>query len=462
MTENASPQDLGAERAVLGSILISPSVIDRIAGIIGVESFAKDAHRAIYRAMYELAIAGIAPTMVSVKGKLQDTGGLQVAGGAVYIAGLVDGIPDIIHAEQSAMRVREKATLRAIVNACGKAARGAIEGDGSVEIVAELHSRLGNIGVPESRASRGIYTVVTEVRREADQRIETGESVGVQTGMTLLDEMTLGLPREGLSVLGGKSSHGKTALAVNVALTALEARETTRIVLYSLEMSKQAISDSLSARLSGVPLLAIRDWKSLNPMDRARVIEAQGELAQFNQRFFFADRISSLGELIADARKRHQEVGLSLIVVDYLQLVEGLDEETRERMVNQIAWQLAELSKDLKCAVLALSQVTPTADQRKDGRLSIDDLRDSKAIGHHARLVLLMSRPWQSNKARKDVFPCHTLLQVEKQSQGPTGDIPMHFAGAVQEFREGPCNDECRYARKAGHGCDECAKQGAA
>lgn len=452
------PQSRDSERAVLGAILINPQTLDRVAPILTAESFFKDSHRAIFRAIWDLAIRGIEIDFLTLREELSNRKQLDYVGGTVYISSLTDVVPDVANVETYARQVQEKASLREIVHASNAAMRAAFDGEVSVAVAAELTHRMARLGVTEARESRGIYTVVCEVRAEADRRAEAGEMVGVQTGSTKLDEMTLGIPREGLSVLGARSSHGKTTYAVNLALSALEARESTRIVLYSLEMSRQAITDTLSAKLSGIPLLAIRDWKNLNAMDRARVIEAQGYLAKFNSRFFFADRISTIGELVADARKRHQEVGLGLIVVDYLQLVEGLDEETRERTVNQIAWQLSELSKDLKSATLALSQVTVNADQRKDGRLSIDDLRDSKAIGHHARLVLLMSRPWQSNKARTDVFPCHTLLQVEKQSQGPTGDIALHFDGAFQDFREGTCNNECRYSRKAGHVCEECSR----
>jgi replicative DNA helicase len=457
MLDKQLPEDLNAERAVLGAILINPPALDRIAPLVNVESFRKDAHREIFRALWQLAITGVEIDLLTLRDMLGAS--LQAVGGSAYISSLVDDIPDIANVERYAKIVQEKAALRRIIGSCQKASRNALEGAPSVEVVSGVLADLSSLGVAEGKESRGIYTVATEVRSEADRRASSGEMVGVQTGYPLLDEMTLGIPREGLSVLGARSSHGKTAFAINLTISALNVRPTTVAVLYSLEMSKQAITNSLQAKISGVPLPAIREWGSLNPFDRERALEAEGELARLNRRFFFADRISTISDLIADARKRKQETGLDLVLVDYLQLLEGVDESNRERTVNQIAWQLHELSRDLKCAVLALSQVTPAADQRKDGRLSIDDLRDSKAIGHHARLVLLLSRPWQSNKARTDVLACHTTLQVEKQSQGPTGDIVYHFAGATQDFREGLCGEGCRYERKFGF-CQECARVG--
>lgn len=456
MQVQPTPQSQDAERAVLGAILTYPPAIDRVASLIDADSFARDAHREIYRALWQLAVSGVEIDVLTVRNHLADAGSLSAVGGVSYVSALLDSPPDVANVERYAKIVAEKAALRRIIQACGKACRSAAEGGSSVEIASGLTHELSALGVSEGRESRGIYTVVSEVRREDDRRAETGEMIGVQTGYVGVDDMTLGIPREALSVLAGKSSHGKTTLAVNFVMSALEARDDTKAVLYSLEMSKQAITNSLRARLSGVPLPAIRDWAKLNEMDRQRVTDADGYLARFNRRFYFADRITTISDLIADARKRKQDGGVDLIVVDYLQLLEGADEDSRERTVNQIAWGLHELARDLKCAVLALSQVTTNADQRKDGRLSIDDLRDSKAIGHHARLVLMMSRPWQSNKARDDVHACHTLLQIEKQSQGSTGDVIFHFDGALQTFDEGGCHTNCRYTRKHGKTCPEC------
>ena len=452
------PQDHVIERALLGSVLFSAKTIDRVAGIVTANSFAKPAHKTIYRAMSALVHDGIELDLLTLRDRLVISGEMVKAGGVDYLWSLTNSIPDVANVERYAKIIREKAALRELIEACYGAAKGAMRGDASTEVASWLSERMATLGVNEEIASRGIYTVVAEARREADERAERGEMIGVQTGLDQLDEMTLGLPREALSVLGGRTSHGKTTLALNLIMSAINRRHETKAVMYSLEMSKAAVADSIRARISGVPLGAIRDWTNINEFDRARVIDSEDALLGFNRRFFYADRISEMSDLVADARMRYQETGLDLVVVDYLQLVGGMDEDTRERTVNQIAWRLSELAKDLKIAVLALSQVTLTADMRKDGRLSVDDLRDSKAVGHHARLVLLMSRPWQSNKTRTDVLPCHTLLQVEKQSQGVTGDIVMHFDGAFQRFDEGACHDECRVARKAGHGCQECAR----
>lgn len=432
---------------MLGSIFVANSCLPRITAELRPEHLSHEGHRAIYEAACEAAQSGDVDFLV-VKDILRRQGKLEAAGGVVYIAGLVDPTPDAANVERYVRMVIEAAKLRAIITACSKASRSALDRESSTDIASELQQALTEFGVAESISSRGIFDIVRDVHAEADARVAEGRRLGISTGLPSLDRATAGgLPRQAISIVAAGTSHGKTTFALNVADNAAQLGH--RVAFYSLEMSPQAMADRLVARRAGVPLSRIRDWKGLNEFERDRVDASREALRSLNRSFFFASRITSIVDLVADARRRKAEEGLDLIAVDYLQLVQGLDEDNRERTVNQIAWRLFEAAKDLDMAVLALSQVTPAAQARTSGRLSIDDLRDSKAIGHHARVVLMLNRPWQSNKDDSIVARCAAKLQIEKNSEGDTGDISLHFNGDAQEFSEATCTRACRYFGRA-------------
>jgi replicative DNA helicase len=202
----------------------------------------------------------------------------------------------------------------------------------------------------------------------------------------------------------------------------------------------------LRAMGTGVPIPRLQEWADLTEYDRDQVLAFDDWLQNYNGRFFFNDRLGDVDEICADARRLKVEYGLDLVFVDYLQLVSGFaDERNRERVVNQIGKQLFALAKQLDVAVVAPVQVTkPGSD-----RLAIDDVRESKALTHDARLVVMLNRPWQAHKDRMMNLECDATLQIEKNRGGRTGDLRVHFDGAVQRFTEGKCPDGCRYARRA-------------
>jgi replicative DNA helicase len=331
-------------------------------------------------------------------------------------------------------RVKRTAALRRIAGASYDALREVSENADPQLISSKLIAAMSGTATT-GRESIGIYDAAVDVLTRAEERAIAGRSIGVTTGFDQLDDMTGGLPRKALTVLGAPTSHGKTSLALNLAWGA--ANTNSRTVLYSLEMSRDAIVTRLLSMEAGIPLGALRDVRLLDETQRAKLAVARESLRDFNSSVFLADTISTVRDLVSDARRRHARAPVDLIVVDYLQLLQGdADEQTRERTVNQLAWTLFELAKELGCAVLALSQVTPAAQTRTSGRLSVDDLRDCRAIGHHARAVLLMQRPWQNDKSNATLRPCQATLQIEKQSEGTTGDIRLHFDGKYQRFSE--------------------------
>ena len=456
----SEPRNVSAERAVVGALLVCDSinVYARVQDLRP-EHFADPGYRAVFSALLDLSQdATEPPTIIELKEHLARLDQLSKVGGSAFVSGLVDEIPSVATIEKHAAIVLETARLRGIITACDQAKRAATERQPAAGIVASLTEAIAGHGVASSKASRPIVEVIAEVYAAADERARTSTPVGIPTGIPSLDSVTAGgLPRQMETVLAAPTSNGKTTLALNIADNA--SMLGFNVALYSLEMSAQAIADRIVARRAAVPLSRIRAWSTLNPLERERIDTARGQLAAARGRFFFAHRINSIVDLVADARVRKANDGLDLVVVDYLQLLEGISEDTRERTVNQIAWALIEMAKDLNVAVLALSQVTPAAQMRTNGRLALDDLRDSKAIGHHARVVLMLQRPYQQNKDDASIPKCLAKLQVEKNSEGETGDIRLHFNGDYQWFEEGECRPSCRYRE---HGADRRFPRGAA
>lgn len=434
--DQQQPNAIDSERAVLSSILVTEGkALARIPELQPGHFFRQE-HKTVFEAALRLDADSGRVDMIALREHLRNRGELEKIGGPQFLDELL--IPVAPITERYAAAIIEAAKLRRLIGSCNDAMQKAMNHLPSVDVASELQRAIAVLGVPEEKQSIGIYDVVDGVHREADERTKAGRPLGVLIGFPSIDAQG-GLPRRAGTVLGGPTSHGKTTLALNAIDNAARMPD-VRGAIYSLEMSRQAIADRLIARHSRVPLSRIRDWKNLGERERSRIDEARKALFDLNRRFFFADRITSVSDVVADCRRRKATDGLDLVVVDYVQLLEGVEEGNRERTVNQIAWQLFEMARDLDVAVLALSQVTPAAQMRAGGRLSIDDLRDSKAIGHHARVVLLVQRPRQSNKADMSIPRCKALLQIEKHSEGDTGDVLLHFDGIFQEFTETLCN----------------------
>lgn len=431
------PQSPEAEKAVLGSVLIEPRTLARIQPLVTPEMFS-DKNRLIFSAMVETSRkAGGSVETLTVKETLVSRGELAAAGGHAYVSSLVDVVPDVANVERYATIVREKAEARGILLACNAAMREILDGATATSVASSLRHVLGRVGVSQDRRSRGIGDVALDVRKRADERKAAGQTLGVRTGHFGLDKRTGGYRRRQLSLIAARSSHGKTALLVNQAIGAMSVDPDVKIALYSLEMGDESMVNIIRSTMSKIPLQRLSEWETIPEFDRQQVLDVDDFLMRWNGRFYFNDRLSDIDDVCADARRLKEDRGLDAVFVDYLQLLSGFtNEKVRERVVNQLGKQIFDLAKQINVAGVALSQVTrPGFD-----RLSLDDLRESKAIGHDAWLVLMLNRPWQAHKDEATNRPCEATLQLEKNRGGRTGDIPMHFAGNTQTFTE---SQEC-------------------
>lgn len=444
--DRAEPMADDVERSVLSTLFDLPDEYVALSrSLVKPSDFRRREHYEVFRAICNLHFSGAGVSWAAVREELSH----RLPAISITLSEIV-GAPGevgksfITHCNI----IAEKSRLRRIRRAAFDAVRAINEGSDASDVASKLSLTLSDLTIDRNKESVGIYDVVRQVREAADARAARDQSLGVLTGFSTLDDILQGLQRETFIALAAPTSHGKTSFAANIAINAVEYQPNVRIAFYSLEMSRQLMANRVQARLTGIELSKIRAWNWLNEIERARLLQAEENLRPWNERFFFNDRALSIDDVVADARKLKATHGLDLILVDYLQLLEGSDEYNRERTVNQIAWQLFKLAKDTNAAVLALSQVTATAQHRASGRLSVDDIRESKAIGHHARTILMLSRPYQSHKDENRNLPCYAVLQVEKNSEGQTGDIELHFDGATQFFSEGNCEvNRCRSFR---------------
>jgi replicative DNA helicase len=436
------PQNPEAEREVLSAILWNGSkVFSRVRKIVDPSDFYKDAHRLIFDVMSIVDEDGdIEPGLVIEC--LRSRGELDMIGGRACVDRLLDSVPNSAQIEKYATMVKETSSLRRVIKSCHEAIRGALDvGANPDEVIADLEVSIADLRRNDSEGSRDLFVVVTEAMKAADERVKNGELLGVRTSLRCVNECLLGYQRGALTVLAANTSVGKTAYGLQAVEDAVRMSESVRAVSYQAEMTANAVAHRFLARNTRIPLSQIREWK-LDEFQQQAVNAYTAKLRDFKRRLYVSAELRSLSKIIADMKHRKAEDGLDLAVIDYLQLINGgADEATREREVSSIAWRMVEVAQQLNIAVLALSQVTSS----QAGRLTTESLRESKAIGHHARNVLILDRPRQVNKADTSIARCYTTLQVEKQSEGDVGDFVLHFDGRYQFFTEGGCPTGCPF-----------------
>lgn len=454
------PQAPEAERAVLGTILTSFSHFWRVVTIIGWRDFFRDEHRAIWRCIEGMSEEhGAEIDLLTVKHALANLKKLDEAGGSAYISSLVDGVPDVGNVERYARIVKEKADLRRIIVSGNKAMRRALNAatDTAATIASEVAAELQGLSVREDRQSRSLAEVQREVDAKQKKRAEAGKARGIPFGSPLLDASQV-IRRGALTVFAAPTMHGKSIFMLNAAVGAV--KQGARVAFYSIEMLDEDVLPVTYSILSKVPLDVIKAGRIQDETWRHRVTQARAWINEQGERYAFADKIRDIDSLYADCRRRKRE-GVDIVFLDYLQLVRRRQPD-REQAVDEVTQALHYLSQDLDIAVVTGSQVNKDYQKRDNGRLSIRDLQYGEVIGKHARVVCMWQCPRQDDKAadgemgpdgkRNPYIPwCRMIFQLEKNSGGKTGDIPMHAKFDIQTIAEGTCADNrpCKDAPQA-------------
>ncbi|HYB53614.1 MAG TPA: replicative DNA helicase, partial [Thermoanaerobaculia bacterium] len=388
--EKGLPQNLDAERSVLGAILLDSSSLSFVVPVLQQDDFFPDTHRRIYRAMLELYERSAEIDTLTLKEELDRSGGVEKSGGAAYLAALVDAVPDVANVEHYARIVKEKATLRRLIQAGQRLVRQGLAQEQDAEQL--LGTATGEIFDIAEGAIRGGFTPIGQIVKHnleiiEEARTRQGMLSGLPTGFTELDRMTSGLQTTDLIIVAARPSVGKTSFALNLAQH-VAFREARSVGFFSLEMSKEQIGFRVLCSEADVDAKKVRDGYASREAT-VRLVTAQAKVAGAN---FYLDDAAALSvpEMRAKAQRLKREKGLDLLIVDYLQLMMGhgrFDNRTQE--VSQISRGLKLLAKELRVPIVALSQLSRQPEQRK-GELrkpQLADLRDSGSIEQDADVV---------------------------------------------------------------------------
>ncbi len=426
----ALPENVAAERSILGAILLDNLAYSQAAEHLKAEDFSLDSHRRIYMRMVDLSESSRPIDLITLVEELDRHKELEAIGDVAYVSGLLDGVPDRPSIEHYVRIVRDKALLRGLIHAASAAiARASEQSDTAEEILNDAEASIFQLS--EKRIGRG-FLGVTEIVKESfgsvDALLQRGQRItGLETYYTDLDEMTSGLQKSDLIIIAARPSMGKTAFALNIAENA--AVNGGKVVgVFSLEMSREALLLRLlcsQARVDSHKMRTGSLWKE----DESKVLHAMGQLAQAP---IFIDDTPGIGlsEMRAKARRLQQsKERIDLIIVDYLQLMSGGGRryENRTQEVSAISRGLKALAKELNVPVIALSQLSRAPESRGgDHRPQLADLRESGSIEQDADVVAFIFREEVYHQDDPDLQGKAEII-IAKQRNGPTGRVMMAF-----------------------------------
>jgi len=436
--ERPLPNNLEAERSILGAVLLDNHALNAALEKLRSEDFFLPQHRLIFGQMVQLAEKQQAIDTITLMEDLSRRNELEAAGGIAYLSQLTDGLPRLTNVEHYARIVKEKAVLRNLIYSVSAIQEQALAAGDDADIILD-RAESAIFQLAEDRVRAGLIGV-KELVRENFERLERifseGRRItGLATGYTDLDNQTAGLQPSELIILAARPSMGKTALALNIAENvALRQREP--VAVFSLEMSKESLLLRMLASEARVDAHKFRTGH-MNKEDWSKVTTGLANLGE--SPLWIDDSASStVLEMGAKARRLKRDKGLSLLIVDYLQLVVPSNtgrNTNRQEQVAGISRAMKGLAKELKIPVLVLSQLTraPERDERKP---QLADLRESGAIEQDADVVLFIHRPnfYKTDLPEEERAKAEVI--IAKQRNGPTGNLNFVFLARHTRFEE--------------------------
>ncbi|MBI3318097.1 MAG: replicative DNA helicase [Candidatus Omnitrophica bacterium] len=433
LIEKVPPQNLEAEMAVLGSLLIDEEAVPIGMELLKPEYFYRDTHRKIFSAMTKLFTRQRPVDLVTLTEELKSSGELEGVGGASTLASLTTVVPTAASIQHYAKIVKEKALLRNLINTATQIVGECFENQDDVEgLLDKAEQLLFEISTKSSESRAVLLKEMLKDSIEAIERLYQRKELvtGVSTGLHDLDVQTAGLQPSDLVIVAGRPSMGKSALVTCIA-EHVGIVERIPVVVFSLEMSKEQLVHRMLCAHARVDVHKARTG-FLAQSDWPRLTNAAGKLSEAPILVDDTPAISAL-ELRAKARRLKSQHDVGLIVVDYLQMMRGpARSENRQQEISEISKSLKALAKELKVPVVAVSQLSRAPEQREDRRPQLADLRESGAIEQDADVVMLLFReevyhPTDENRGRAEVI-------IAKQRNGPVGSIPMTFLKEFTRF----------------------------
>ncbi len=421
--DKVPPQDLEAERCVLGSILLVNDAIDEVQSQITHACFYMDAHRRIFKAiqeMYETGVRGI--DAVTLRDELTRRAELDVVGGTPYLLQLLATVPHAAHAEYYAKIVREKWLQRSLIEACTESLKEAYHGHDDVEdILSKAEQRIFSIVENGANIDKmALGDIMDDAFARIFARIDAeGTTSGLTSGFSGLNEITGGFQETELIVLAARPSMGKTALVCNFALAG--AATDAGVLIFSLEMSGLELAERFLCMQAKVDGHKVRQG-DLDEIEQHALLEAANVLKKYP--LYIDDQAGrTMSQIASISRRLKRRFDIKIIIIDYLQLIESDDKNMpREQQVSTITRRLKFLAKDLRVPVIALAQLNRGVETREDKRPRLADLRESGAIEQDADIVMFLHRPDAYDPEDR---PGEADLIMAKNRHGPIGTVEL-------------------------------------
>ncbi|MDD7511507.1 MAG: replicative DNA helicase [Peptostreptococcaceae bacterium] len=434
MADRIPPHNSEAERSAIGAILLRagdalPDVMEYVNG----DSFYDPNHKEIFEAIKHLYDKGRVIDSITLCNELKSRGTLKTVGGAGYVSGLAAEVPSTSNAGEYAKIINEKAILRSLINVSNDVITQSYDGkQDTLKILDDAEKAIFEIGQGNQKKDFSyIGEVLIENIHNIDEAANAEGIVGLETGFKRLDEMTGGLQKSTLNIVAARPGMGKTALALNIAKYAA-GRKKKSVLIFSLEMSKEELGSRILSMEASVESQKIKtgdvdenDWDRLN--------KAIDDLSDAKLAIDETAAISIM-EMKNKCRRMKSTNGLDLVIVDYLQLMEG-EGENRQQEVSKLSRSLKLMAKEMDCPFIVLSQLSRGPEQRTDKRPLLSDLRESGSIEQDADIVIFLYNDQYYNGDESEK-PGITELNIAKHRSGPVGTIDLAWVGRYTKFSD--------------------------
>lgn len=428
------PQNLEAEVSVLGSLMLDKDAIVKVADLVAPEEFYDPKNQLIFQTILELFGRNVSIDILTLTNALEEKKALEKVGGSSYLTELVNAVPSAANVTHYAYIVHKKGTLRKLISTANDITNLSYGEQGDIEtILDEAETKLFSVSQKHLRQNFiPINNILTATFERIDElHREQGKLRGLATGFIDLDQKLGGLQKSDLVILAARPSMGKTSLALDV-IRHVGVHLKMPVGIFSLEMSRDQLVDRLLSAQSDVNLWKIRTGH-LNDEDFEKIGEAMGVLSE-SQIFIDDAAGSNVMDVRTKARRLAMEHNVSLLVVDYLQLMSGHNTENRVQEVSEISRSLKILARELNIPILALSQLSRGVENRPDKVPQLSDLRESGSIEQDADVVMFIYRE-DMYKGRDSRRPNIAEIHIKKHRNGPTGQIDLYFDQDKTSFK---------------------------
>ncbi|MFC4321715.1 replicative DNA helicase [Litchfieldia salsa] len=434
LTDRIPPQNVEAEQAVLGAIFLEPASLILASEVLIPEDFYRAAHQKIFKAMLMLSDKGEPVDLITVTSELADAKLLEEVGGVSYLSDVANSVPTASNIEYYARIIEEKSILRRLIRTATTIAQDGFSREDEVDAL--LNEAEKNIMEVARRKNAGAFKNIKDVLVETYDNIETlhtrvGDVTGIPTGFLELDKMTAGFQRNDLIIVAARPSVGKTAFALNIAQNVATKTE-ENVAIFSLEMGAEQLVMRMLCAEGNIDAQRLRTG-SLTADDWGKLTMAMGSLS--NSGIYIDDTPGiKINDIRSKCRRLKQDTGLGMVLIDYLQLIQGSgsSKDNRQQEVSEISRSLKELARELKVPVIALSQLSRGVEQRQDKRPMMSDIRESGSIEQDADIVAFLYRDdyYDKESENKNIIE----IIIAKQRNGPVGTCSLAFVKEYNKF----------------------------